>query len=198
MDVVLIRTVGGNRLARATISDLENLTAARRRAGDEDDAPRTRSQQFGCKVGLNPQPDVRPERLSLEREALKNLEYHRAGGRTDRRRDELGSCGGVDVIPIAGRRPRVAREHIGKIFQRDGFGAVTSVCGNHHHRARKAKLDDAYFSSGDWRNLTFSHHKNGRRSPTVNERLSPWKGTAEFSSDITGSLIEIVGDGSGQ
>jgi hypothetical protein len=48
MDVVLIGTVSGDRLAGATISDLENLTAARRRAGNQDDAPRTRGQQVGC------------------------------------------------------------------------------------------------------------------------------------------------------
>jgi len=47
MDVVLIGTVSGGRLARATISDLDNLTTARRRAGDEDDAPRPRGQQVG-------------------------------------------------------------------------------------------------------------------------------------------------------
>jgi hypothetical protein len=131
-------------------------------------------------------------------DALKNLEHHRAGRGTDRGRDELRTCGGVDVIPIAGRRPRVAREHVRKIFQRDGFGTVTAVRGNHHHRARETKFDNAYLSRGDWRDLTVAHHEYGRRSPTINERLPRWKGTTEIRSDITSGLIQTTGDKSGQ
>ena len=70
--------------------------------------------------------------------------------------------------------------------------------GNHHHRARETKFNNAYLSSGDWRGLTFSHHEYGRRSPPIDERLPPWKGAAEIGSDITYSLIETTSDGTGQ
>ena len=73
MDVVLVRTIGRGRLAKATIRDLENLTPPSRRARQQKDTPCPGGQQIGGELWLDPKPHVGSERLPLKDQPLEDL-----------------------------------------------------------------------------------------------------------------------------
>lgn len=106
--------------------------------------------------------------------------------------------GGVEVIPITRRGPRIARKRVRQIFQRNRFAAVTAVGGDHYHRARETEFDDAHLVSGDGRDLAVTHHEYGGRSPTVDERLPPGKRATEVGGALASGRIKTTGDGAGQ
>jgi hypothetical protein len=136
--------------------------------------------------------------LTLKRDALKDFEHQRAGRRTDRWRDELGARGWINIIPIAGGGTRIAGEYIRKIFQSDGFGAISSVRSDHHHRARDTEFNHRHLCRKHRRDLTVTHHEHGRRGTAVDEGLTPRKSAAEIGGGLAGGRIETAGNGASQ